>query len=227
MTYDINNIKAILFDMDGTLVDSESLTELALCAMLHERDISTNLLDLVQFHGITWKAIGQRLAELYPPLAGEHVQLATEIEARFQSLFETTPPELIPGARAAFIAAADTFPETTTIVTGSESRAVELLLDRADLRTCCVGYTSCEHYSRSKPDPQSYLMAAQRLGVAADGCLVFEDSRPGLLAARAAGMSCVAITRGVPERRLQAEQLADAAIDDWHDLSATFFSDAV
>lgn len=219
----MQNIKAVLFDMDGTLVDSEALTEQAMLALLSEGDIDTTGLDLVQFHGVTWKRIANRLLELYPGVAPDPTSLAADIEARFQVLFETQPPDLIPGAEAAFRAAASVFPASTTIVTGSESRAVEVLLDRTGLRDVCVGYTSCDQYSRSKPDPQSYLMAAERLRVPPGACLVFEDSLPGMQAARAAGMSCIAITRGVAARVQQAATYADDGVDDYLSLPAEFF----
>lgn len=226
MTYTAKNIKAILFDMDGTLVDSESLTGFALLALLADRSLPSGDLDLVQFHGITWMSIAQRLGTLFPDLADQERHLASEIEDRFQLLFESTPPELIPGARQAFAAAAASFPQNTTIVTSSEARAVEVLLDHADLRALCTGYTSCDQYKKSKPDPQSYLMAAARLGVNPTTCLVFEDSHPGLLAARAAGMHCLAITRRVAVRIQLAEELADGSIDDYHNLPEGFFAAA-
>jgi len=219
----MNNIKAILFDLDGTLVDSERLTELALIALLTEQVIAAQDLDLAQFHGVTWDRIAACLRQLFPCLATDCEQLAGDIEARFQMLFVTEPPEMIPGAREAFVAAACTFPQTTTIVTGSEARAVEVLLDRADLRDFCVGYTSCDQYQLSKPDPQSYLMAARRLDVAPENCLVFEDSQPGLLAAQAAGMWRIAITCGNAERVQQAGILAHGSIDDYTALPADFF----
>ena len=219
----MNNIKAILFDMDGTLVDSERLTEQALLALLTARGIPTRDLDFVQFHGVTWNRIAARLCELFPGLATDDRRLAGDIEGRFQLLFESEPAELLPGAREAFVAAAHVFPKTTTIVTGSESRAVEVLLDGADLREFCVGYTSCDQYQLSKPDPQSYLLAARRLDVAPEHCLVFEDSEPGLQAARAAGMWRIAITRGNAERVQQAGILAHGSIDDYTSLPEGFF----
>ncbi len=223
MTYGSRNIKAILFDMDGTLVDSERLTEQALLALLAARGIPAEGLDLVQFHGVTWDSIAGKLRQLFPSLESEG-HLAGEIETRFQALFQDHPPDMIPGARDAFIAASHAFPGATSIVTSSEARAVELLLDRTDLRSLCTGYTSCDQYTRSKPAPESYLLAASRLGLSPSSCLVFEDSLPGLEAARAAGMACIAITRGIEQRVRQGELLADDVIDDFTDLPQGYFA---
>ena len=223
MSYPFNNIKAVLFDMDGTLVDSELLTEQALLALLPERGIDVEGLDLVQFHGVAWNGVVDRLLELFPTLATDSLSLAADIEARFHVVFESRPPDLIPGAVVAFAAAARVFPDAATIVTGSEARSVELLLERAGLRQICTGYTSCDQYSRSKPDPESYLLAARRLDVPPASCLVFEDSLPGLQAASTAGMWRIAITRGVPARVRQAAELAHAGIDDFTALPEAFF----
>ena len=125
MSYSIKNIKAVLFDMDGTLVDSELLTEQALLALLPERGIDVEGLDLVQFHGVAWNGVADRLLELFPTLATDSLSLAADIEVRFHVVFESRPPDLIPGAVVAFAAAAHVFPGAATIVTGSEARSVE------------------------------------------------------------------------------------------------------
>jgi len=61
------------------------------------------------------------------------------------------------------------------------------LLDRFDTLVCAG------EYQRSKPDPEAFLLAASRLGVAPENCLVFEDTEMGIQAARAAGMASVRI----------------------------------
>ncbi len=61
--------------------------------------------------------------------------------------------------------------------------------------------------TKKKPDPQIYLVAAERLGLAPGACVVFEDAPAGVAAARAAGMACVAVTSSV-----QAEQLREADV---------------
>ena len=81
----------------------------------------------------------------------------------------------------------------------SVTKSLEILglLDRFDALVCA------EDYTRSKPDPEPFLVAAQRLGVAPADCLVFEDTEMGVQAATAAGMASVKILQPW-ERRLTA-----------------------
>ena len=133
----------------------------------------------------------------------------------------TEPPELIPGAGDAFVSCARLVP--TGIATGSTSEAVEHLLDRAQLRDACVAYTSADMYENSKPDPECFLMTAEKLSVDPCLCLVFEDSHVGLLAAKAAGMRAVAITGADAEPLPQVVKTADFCIGDYTELPADFF----
>lgn len=220
----MSHIQAVLFDMDGTLVDSEALTEIAVADLLTERGMDISDLDLVQFHGVTWQRVSMAIRQLFPEIGLSPEEIADQIEDRFQVLFNTQPPPMIPGAHDAFVAAHAACPGRATIVTGSEPRAVELLLDRENLHDVCTGFTAYGHYQRSKPDPQCYRMAADRLDVDPADCFVFEDSRPGMEAARAAGMRCYAITRGDETRMRQAQDLADGQIADFTELPEGFFT---
>ena len=215
----IEGIAAVIFDMDGTLVDSEALTDRALVELLDELGACAEDLDCRQFHGITWKSIDAELKELFPRLAAQ--DLASAIEARFYHLFATEPPQLIGGASAAFTESSRHFP--TAIATGSTSDAVEHLLDRARLRSCCTTYTSCEMYEHSKPDPECFLLTAEKLGVEAGRCLVFEDSVVGLQAAKTAGMRTVAITAAGGPPASDAINLADLTVEDYSRLPIGFF----
>ena len=216
----IRGVEAVIFDMDGTLVDSEAFTDRSIVALLDGLGESGKDLDCRRFHGITWKRIDTELKELFPRLRGQ--DLASGIEERFYRLLTTESPQFIGGAKAAFSESSRYFP--TAIATGSTSDAVEHLLDRARLRRCCTTYTSCEMYRHSKPDPECFLLTAEKLGVNSERCLVFEDSAVGLQAAKAAGMWAVAITSAggdpVPEA---ITAISDHTVVDYTQLPIDFF----
>jgi len=213
----LGDLRAVLFDMDGTLIDSELLTEAAVASMLRDAGIDDPLLDLRTFYGITWRSATETLVTRHPSLAGVCTEQA--LHDAFHALWEADPPPPIPGALETLRAVGER--AATAIVTSSNGASVETLLERFDLHPCLDTYVSSDQFDRSKPDPECYLLAASRLGVAPAECLVFEDSVAGIAAARSAGMSVIAITFRTPDRA-RAAALADLAIDDYRELPPTF-----
>ncbi len=212
---DLAHIHAVFFDLDGTLMDSESLTDCAIEHLLEMYQIDANI-DPIAFHGISWQAVAERLQQLFPTLAS--IDLKTWLEAHCAELIQEQAPSLIPGARQAFLRASAQMP--TAIITGSNAATVEAYLMRSQLKEACSFYISNEQYQRSKPDPECYLMAAQRLGLQPQTCLVFEDSTAGLRAAAAAGMPAIAITHAAA---VPAPDLARHSIADYSALPDDFF----
>ena len=210
-------IAAICFDLDGTLMDSERYTDRAVAELLSHHSIYAPNINYMEFHGISWKRLDLLLKERFPALVG--ADILAFLEKRFYQLSAEEPPPLLPGARAAFLQASAHCP--VAIVTGSGAADAEAFLGRADLKEACSFYLSYEMYSPSKPDPACYHLAAERFGLTPDQCLAFEDSQPGLTAARAAGMRTVAVTyASLPP----APGLADRVIKDYTNLPANFFT---
>ena len=209
-------IRAVIFDLDGTLIDSERYTDQAIAELLAQRDIAAPDLDFLHFHGISWKRLDRLLKERFPILAD--ADILSFLEKRFYELSAQAPPPPLPGAREAFLQASAQLP--VAIVTGSGAADVEAFLDRTELHTACSFYLSYEMYNPSKPDPTCYKMAAARLDLPPGQCLVFEDSHPGLTAAHQAGMRTIAITHSsLPP----PPGLADQIIEDYTTLPADFF----
>ncbi|MGC4744760.1 HAD family hydrolase [Micromonospora sp. DT201] len=183
---------AYLFDCDGTIVDSMPLHYLAWQRALDEWGCEFPE-DLFYAWG------GRPTADIIVDLNEQHglaMPVATVVERR-ESYYQELLPQLaaVPDVLAHIHDAHRRVP--FAVVSGSTRASVTAsldalgLLDRFDVLVCADDYT------RAKPDPEAFLLAAQHLGVPPASCLVFEDTDLGIQAATAAGMASVR----VPQQR--------------------------
>jgi HAD superfamily hydrolase (TIGR01509 family) len=124
----------------------------------------------------------------------DHETLRQEVRARNLVRCEAQP--LLPGV-AERVAEGRAAGLKTAVASSSSSAWVEGWLERHGIRGLFDTVCSRDHVERVKPAPDLFLLAATRLGVAPERCVVFEDSPNGIRAARAAGMRCVAIPNPV------------------------------
>ncbi|MDA0182577.1 HAD-IA family hydrolase [Solirubrobacter phytolaccae] len=171
---------AVLFDLDGVLVASAPVVEASWNRWAEERDVDWDAL-LPVLHGRPGREL---VHEFAPHLDADHeVATITAYE-----MAEEARLTAVPGAREAIEAA----PRWAIATSGGR----ELALGRLN----AVGHpipdvlVSADDITRGKPDPEPYLKAAQRLGVAPEDCLVIEDAPAGIAAGKAAGMRVVALT---------------------------------
>ena len=176
---------AFLFDMDGTLLDSSAVVHRVWgsWAERHEVDVATLLANV---HGVRSEDTIRRFAGPTADIAKE-IQWIVDAEVR-----DVDGVVALEGIHA-FIAALD--PGTWAIVTSAPRVLAEVRLRAVNLPIPEVMITG-EDVQRGKPDPQGFLLGAERLGVRIGECLVFEDSPAGVAAAKAAGAE-VAIVGGL------------------------------
>ena len=211
---------AVFFDMDGTLIDSEPLSDRLVSRLLDERGLPAPPFSLSRFHGQTWETVEATLVELHPSLSG--LGLAERFEREFHELLGRELPQALAGACEAFIAAARH--GITGIVSSSPRATIELVAAALSLAPHCRVIVGAEDVRHSKPHPECYLLAAERAGVAPRRCLVFEDSEAGLAAAREAGMTAIAV-RGNRSESVDAalSRHARSVIGTYADLPPEFF----
>lgn len=185
--------RAYLFDCDGTVADSMPLHHVA-----WEQALAEWHCDFPEQLFYDWG--GRTVADIVVSL-NERQGLAMPVEAvarRREEIYQGLLPQLtaVPGILPHIEHARGHLP--TAVVSGSTRESVTAslgvlgLLDAFDSLVCAGDYT------RAKPDPEGFLLAARRLGVPPQDCLVFEDTDLGVRAATAAGMASVR----VPQSRL-------------------------
>ncbi|MBU2962171.1 HAD-IA family hydrolase [Citreicella sp. C3M06] len=202
--------KALLFDLDGTLLLSDPLHYQVFAEMFAERGKTlTQQIYETQIHG-------NHNLDSFPKLfPGEDPQaLSDEKEARFRdSLGHGTAP--MPGAEA-LLDRADREGWRLAVVTNAPRENGEYMLEAIGLRKRFELLIIGDECARAKPDPEPYLLAMRELGVRPQDCILFEDSPSGMRAAARSGGYAVGIRSGLPEDRLR-EAGAKITIADYED----------
>lgn len=180
--------KAYLFDCDGTIVDSMPLHYIAWKSALSEWNCEFK-------EEIFYAWGGMPVAEIIATLNKQHglKMPVNDVAMRKEALYFEILPQLkaVPEVLEHIEAQYGQIP--FAVVSGSTKESVTAsldyvkLLDRFDTLVCAGDY------ERSKPDPEPFLTAAHRLGIAPESCLVFEDTEMGIQAATAAGMASVKV----------------------------------
>lgn len=126
----------------------------------------------------------------------EKTAMAAQKNETYRSLLQRlTPDDLLPGAMDMLLALRARAIKTAV---GSSSKNTPLILDRIGLKSHFDAVADGNDISRSKPDPEVFLTAADRLGLPAAACLVVEDAQAGIEAGRRAGMAVLGI--GTPDK---------------------------
>jgi sugar-phosphatase len=178
---------AFLFDMDGTLLDSSAVVDRVWGAWAKRHGIDVEEL-MAKVHGV-------RSEDTIRRFGGATVDVAKETQWILDAELTDVDGVIAVEGIHAFIEALD--PGTWTIVTSATRALAEVRLRAVDLPIPDAMITA-EDVQRGKPDPQGFLLGAQRLGVSIRECLVFEDSPAGVAAAKAAGAHVAIVGELVP-----------------------------
>ncbi len=218
-------MRAVIFDFDGVLVDSEPGHFRALrdCLALEgvaidEEDYRTSLL---AYDDRTAIRIALERAGLEVDLA-RIARAAEHKAARYDEEVERV--EWFPGARQ-LIGALDC---PIAIASGARRDEIERILENAGLLKRFAAIVSADDVEQTKPHPAPYLaacaeLAAEEGGLAPAECVVFEDSPPGIASARSAGMRVIGVTNSYPEEKLglahrvigSLSEVSAAELRDW------------
>lgn len=177
--------RAVVFDMDGVLTDSEPAFYAAVNDILSRYGKQIGLDEYAGFIGSATPAMWAAMIELKElPATLDEILEAYE-EPLMRRLREPRPP--LPGA-IELLAELRGRGVPTALCTASYRRWVDAILDGAGIRHEFDAYATADAVSATKPSPEPYLLSATMLGVAADACIAVEDSVNGLRSALGAGM---------------------------------------
>ncbi len=187
-------IRGFLFDLDGTLVDSERETAEAMArALLRGQSIAIEQEDRDFIIGRSWIAIYDNLKARYRQLAWSREETIAQTALLRDEVFAEIGITVLPGARAML---AWTASHPRALVTGSSRVEVAQVLPLIGPTATFETIVAAEDVTRSKPAPDGYEKALGLLGLAAHECLVVEDSPAGITAGRSAGCLVVGVRAG-------------------------------
>jgi HAD superfamily hydrolase (TIGR01509 family) len=210
-------IDAILFDLDGVLLDSEGIWNTA------RRDVSVQ-------HGGRWPSDAQQTMMGMSSVEWSRYmhdelgvrmhpgQIAETVVVHLEELYRENLP-LVPGARETVIGLGRVWP--LGLASSANRPIIDLVLSLARLSDQFVATVSSEEVLLGKPAPDVYLEAARRVGVAAHRCAAIEDSSNGIRSGAAAGMTVIAVPNREFPPTEDALALARDVVESLRELTAS------
>ncbi|WEF34736.1 HAD family hydrolase [Pseudoduganella chitinolytica] len=188
--------RAFIFDMDGTIVDNMAFHTKSWLAFFERRG---HAIDGDEFFRATAGRQGHEIMRTY--LGAELTrEQAAELDAEKEELYrELYAPHLetVAGFEQ-LVATAQEADVRLAVATAAPPANIVFTLDGLDLRRHFDAVVGAADVARGKPNPDVFLLAAERCGVAPEHCIVFEDAPLGVEAARRAGMRAVVLTTTLP-----------------------------
>jgi len=209
-------IAAVVFDLDGVLVDSETVWDEVREGLVRQRGGRWHERAQADMMGMSSREWSRYMHEELG-LAESPQELNDEVVSRMLVRYRENLP-LIDGAVAAVERLAESFP--LALASSSNRPLIDAVLAASGLAHHFAATVSSEEVARGKPAPDVFLEAARRLGVVPARCAAVEDSANGLRAAHAAGMRVVALPNAHYPPGADALALADVVIGSLDELTA-------
>ena len=208
----VRALGAVVFDFDGTLVDSEHVSHAAMTAVLDEDGHTMTEAERQAVVGRAWPHTRAFLMDL---MGYDEAGIASYRE-RVGAAFRARIDEVVLFDDVAEVLAALVDAGVPRAVCTSSGRPyLDRLLDRVGIADRFAATVAREDTTEHKPHPAPYRLAAERLQVAPEACVVVEDTTAGIASARAAGMRVVAVDRGLGLDLSAADRVTTAlAVDD-------------
>lgn len=209
-------IKAVIFDMDGLLIDSEPLWQQAEVEVFVQIGVPLTLEMTKQTTGLRVDEVVEYWHSRYPWDGPSAQEVGDLVVARLIERVDVAGTPMSGVDALVELFAREGLP--MAIASSSSEIIIDAVMNKLKIHDHLAVIHSAEHEPYGKPHPGVYITAAEKLGVKPSECLAFEDSANGVLAAKAAKMICIAVPD--PADRLNPKYgIADATIDSLGDFS--------
>lgn len=186
---------AFLFDLDGTLIDTEEAWAGAIVDFLAECGAEITVEEILpSIIGRNWLDINRSLHQRFPQIGDTSLEEDSRRLRKFFDMRVSNPMEMIITESVEFLKRVSRI-APVAIVSGSPRNDIEKAARMMGIDGLIKFVLGAGDYPKGKPDPSSYLTAAERFGVKASDCIVLEDSEVGVASGVAAGMKVIAINR--------------------------------
>ncbi|MGH3006587.1 MAG: HAD family hydrolase [Gaiellaceae bacterium] len=212
----MSRIEAVVFDLDGVLIDSEHVWDEARQRLAEERGGRWHERASRDMMGMSSPEWSHYMRDVVG-IADEPEAISAEVVRRLEAIYREELP-LLDGALEAVERVAERWP--LGLASSSNRELIDLALELSGLGHLFRATVSSEEVPRGKPAPDVYLETARRLGVEPRRCAAVEDSENGILAAKAAGMRVIAVPNPVYPPHDEALAAADVTLAAVADLTA-------
>lgn len=205
-------IKAVIFDMDGTIADSEKIAQKVTREFFKKRGIVLTREEEKIMFGLNWKDLVKEI------LNSRRHEYKQSIKNTLKERYVRTMRKEVKALPGVY----DLLEEISKnlkigLATNSRHREVDIIFDKLGFHEYFHLKLARDHVKKGKPDPEIYLKAAEIFKVKPSECVVFEDSIIGLKAAKLAGMKTVAIVNTYTREELEPE--GDLIIECYRDIN--------
>jgi beta-phosphoglucomutase len=207
MNIKIKRPKAVIFDMDGVLIDSMPYHFIAWYEALRPYGVRVSCFDVYAKEGERWE---RTLVDLLSRKGiNPTARLLKEIFRKRQLIFKHYFKRFIFQGAEELLRSVKRGGFTLGLVTGTPINEIRRILPRS-IRSLFDCVISGDQVKKGKPHPEPYLTAAKRLQVKPKECLVIENAPFGIISAQKAGMFCIAVTTSLPKEYLNADLVVDS-----------------